>query len=97
MTLSWKLPRYPVRYKLTNDYGVIICSYVYDLLISENDMKEAYMILRSVDVVLVIKVGKIVGVNFMTHYVENMFLKFDHLKFNGANISNDSSNKIRKV
>ena len=64
MRLRWKLPRYLVRYKLTNDYGVIVCSYVYDLLILENDMKEAYMmILRSVNIVLVIKVRKIMGVN----------------------------------
>ena len=71
MSLSWKLPRYLVRYKLTNDYGVIVCSYAYDLLILENDMKETYKILiRGVDIVLVIKVGKIVGVNFMSHYVE---------------------------
>ena len=33
MRLSWKLPRYLVRYKLTNNYGVIVCSYVYDLLL----------------------------------------------------------------
>ena len=58
MSLSWKLPRYLVRYKLTNDYGVIVCSYAYDLLISKNDMTEAYMLLKSVDIVLVIKIEK---------------------------------------
>ena len=44
--------------KFVNDYGVIICLYVYNLLIAGNNMKETYMILRSVDVVLVIKVEK---------------------------------------
>ena len=83
MSLSWKLPRYLVRYEFTDDNVVIIYSYVYDLLILKNNMKEAYMILGTVDVVLVIK-------------VEKMLLNFDHLKFNRANISYDSSNKILK-
>ena len=58
MSLNWKLPRYQLRYKLTNDYDGIVSSYVYDLVISENDIKKAYMILRSVDIDLVIKVEK---------------------------------------
>ena len=61
-------------------------------------MKEAYMILRSVDIVLVIKVEKIVGVRliFMFHYVEKVLLKFNHLKFKEANTPYDSSTKILK-
>ena len=41
-----------------NDYGEIICLYAYDLLISTHNMKEKYMLLRSVNVLLVIKVEK---------------------------------------
>ena len=91
MSLSLKLPRCLIRYKLTDDYGVIVYSYVYDLLISKNNMKEAYTKKYRYCLSYQIKVGKVVGVNFMSHYVEKPILKFDYLKFNGANIVTFSS------
>ena len=78
------VPRDLVWYKSTNNYNVIICLYVYDLFIYGNYMKKVYMIVWSVDIVIVIKIEKIWGLIFMSHYVEKMLLKFNHLKFNGA-------------
>ena len=56
-----KVPRDLVWYKSTNNYDIIICLYVHDLFNSGNNMKEAYMILKSVDIVLAIKVEKNYG------------------------------------
>ena len=58
------VPRDLAWYKFTNNYNVIIYLYVYDLFIFGNYMKEVFIILWRVDIIIVIKVEKIVGVNF---------------------------------
>ena len=94
--------------KFVDDFGVIICLYVDDLLIfgtnmhGVNDTKK-YLTsqfkmkdLGEVDTILGIKVKKNSGGYSLcqSHYIEKVLLKFKHLKFKEANTPFDSSIKL---
>ena len=94
--------------KFTNNFGVIICLYVDDLLIFGTNMKgildtKKYLTsqfkmkdLGEVDTILGIKVKKHSGGYALSqsHYIEKVLLKFQHLKFKEANTPYDSSIKL---
>jgi len=85
--------------KFTNSFGVIICLYVDDLLIFGTNMQgvndtKKYLTsqfkmkdLGEVDTILGVKVRKHSGGYSLcqSHYIEKVFLKFNHLKFKETN------------
>ena len=94
--------------KFTNNFGVLICLYVDDLLIFGTNMKgildtKKYLTsqfkmkdLGEVDTILGIKVKKYSGGYALSqsHFIEKVLLKFQHLKFKEANTPYDSSIKL---
>lgn len=94
--------------KFTDDFGVIICLYVDDLLIFGTNMQgvsdtKKYLTsqfkmkdLGEVDTILGIKVKKNSGGFSLcqSQYIEKVLLKFNHLKFKEANTPYDSSIKL---
>jgi len=97
-----------IYFKFTNDFGVIICLYVDDLLIFGTNMQgvddtKKYLTsqfkmkdLGEVDTILGIKVNKHSGGYSLcqSHYIEKVLLKFNYLKFKEANTPYDSSIKL---
>ena len=79
--------------KFTNDYGVVICLYVDDLLIFVSETKEylnskfKMKVLNEVDTILGIKVKKQSSGYALcqSHYKEKLLLKFKHLQIKEAN------------
>ncbi|RVW28531.1 Retrovirus-related Pol polyprotein from transposon TNT 1-94 [Vitis vinifera] len=96
--------------KTCDDYMVIVCLYVDDMLILSDDMKgiiETKRFLSStfkmkdlgeVDTILGIKVKRNSGGYTLnqTHYIEKVVSKFSHLKIKDANTPFDSSIKLEK-
>ncbi|KAL6322658.1 hypothetical protein AAG906_015344 [Vitis piasezkii] len=96
--------------KTCDDYMVIVCLYVDDMLILSDDMKgiiETKRFLSStfkmkdlgeVDTILGIKVKRNSGGYALnqTHYIEKVVSKFSHLKIKDANTPFDSSIKLEK-
>ena len=82
--------------KSTNNYGLIIYLYVYDFLVTKNNMKEVYVTKKYWCWLSYQSWEKQWGLIVMSHYVEKVLLKFDHLKFGGAKPPCDSSIKILK-
>ncbi|RVW81286.1 Retrovirus-related Pol polyprotein from transposon TNT 1-94 [Vitis vinifera] len=96
--------------KTCDDYVVIVCIYVNDMLILSDDMKgiiETKRFLSStfkmkdlgeVDTILGIKVKRNSGGYALnqTHYIEKVVSKFSHLKIKDANTPFDSSIKLEK-
>ncbi|WKA10744.1 hypothetical protein VitviT2T_028301 [Vitis vinifera] len=96
--------------KTCDDYMVIVCLYVDDMLILSDDMKgiiETKRFLSStfkmkdlgeVDTILGIKVKRNSGGYALnqTHYIEKVVSKFSHLKIKYANTPFDSSIKLEK-
>ena len=94
--------------KFTNDFGVIICLYVDDMLIFGTNMHgvsdtKKYLTSRfkmkdlgEVDTILGVKVRKHSGVYLLcqSHYIEKVILKFNYLKFKETNTPYDSSIKL---
>lgn len=94
--------------KFTDDYGVIICLYVDDLLIFGTNMRGIYETkkylssqfkmkdLNEVDTILGIKVKKHSGGYALcqSHYIDKVIHKFNHLKIKEANTPYDSSIKL---
>ncbi|KAH9768292.1 Integrase catalytic domain-containing protein [Citrus sinensis] len=97
-----------IYFKFTNDFGVIICLYVDDLLIFGTNMQgvddtKKYLTsqfkmkdLGEVDTILGVKVNKHSGGYSLcqSHYIEKVLLKFNYLKFKEANTPYDSSIKL---
>ncbi|RVW79629.1 Retrovirus-related Pol polyprotein from transposon TNT 1-94 [Vitis vinifera] len=96
--------------KTCDDYMVIVCLYVDDMLILSDDMKgiiETKRFLSStfkmkdlgeVDTILGIKVKRNSGGYALnqTHYIEKVVSKFSHLKIKDTNTPFDSSIKLEK-
>ncbi|KAL6317021.1 hypothetical protein AAG906_026764 [Vitis piasezkii] len=96
--------------KTCDDYMVIVCLYVDDMLILSDDMRgiiETKRFLSStfkmkdlgeVDTILGIKVKRNSGGYALnqTHYIEKVISKFSHLKIKDANTPFDSSIKLEK-
>ncbi|RVW77298.1 Retrovirus-related Pol polyprotein from transposon TNT 1-94 [Vitis vinifera] len=96
--------------KTCDDYMVIVCLYVDDMLILSDDMRgiiETKRFLSStfkmkdlgeVDTILGIKVKRNSGGYALnqTHYIEKVVSKFSHLKIKDANTPFDSSIKLEK-
>ncbi|RVW71217.1 Retrovirus-related Pol polyprotein from transposon TNT 1-94 [Vitis vinifera] len=96
--------------KTCDDYMVIVCLYVDDMLILSDDMKGIIETkrflsttfkmkdLREVDTILGIKVKRNSGGYALnqTHYIEKVVSKFSHLKIKDANTPFDSSIKLEK-
>ncbi|RVW93366.1 Retrovirus-related Pol polyprotein from transposon TNT 1-94 [Vitis vinifera] len=96
--------------KTCDDYMVIVCLYVDDMLILSDDMRgiiETKRFLSStfkmkdlgeVDTILSIKVKRNSGGYALnqTHYIEKVVSKFSHLKIKDANTPFDSSIKLEK-
>ncbi|KAM2777882.1 hypothetical protein PS2_010172 [Malus domestica] len=94
--------------KFTNDYGVVICLYVDDLLIFGTNMKgvsetKEYLNskfkmkdLNEVDTILGIKVKKHSGGYSLcqSHYIKKLLLKFKHLQIKEANTPYDHSETL---
>ncbi|KAH9767601.1 hypothetical protein KPL71_011332 [Citrus sinensis] len=97
-----------IYFKFTNDFDVIICLYVDDLLIFGTNMQgvddtKKYLTsqfkmkdLGKVDTILGVKVNKHSGGYSLcqSHYIEKVLLKFNYLKFKEANTPYDSSIKL---
>ncbi|RVW67820.1 Retrovirus-related Pol polyprotein from transposon TNT 1-94 [Vitis vinifera] len=96
--------------KTCDDYMVIVCLYVDDMLILSDDMKgitetKRFLSLTfkmkdfgEVDTILGIKVKRNSGGYALnqTHYIEKLVSKFSHLKIKDANTPFDSSIKLEK-
>ncbi|RVW92427.1 Retrovirus-related Pol polyprotein from transposon TNT 1-94 [Vitis vinifera] len=96
--------------KTCDDYMVIVCLYVDDMLILSDDMKGIIEMKRflsstfkmkdlgEVDTILGIKVKRNSGGYALnqTHYIEKVVSKFSHLKIKDANTPFDSSIKLEK-
>ncbi|RVX02495.1 Retrovirus-related Pol polyprotein from transposon TNT 1-94 [Vitis vinifera] len=96
--------------KTCDDYMIIVCLYVDDMLILSDDMRgiiETKKFLSStfkmkdlgeVDTILGIKVKRNSGGYALnqTHYIEKVVSKFSHLKIKDANTPFDSSIKLEK-
>ena len=79
--------------KSTENFGVIICLYFDDLLIFGTNMQGV-----EVDTILSIKVNKHSRGHSLcqSHYIENLLLQFNHLKFKEVNTTYDSSIKLKE-
>ena len=96
--------------KTCEDYLVIVCLYVHDMLILSDDMKGMIEIKRflsttfkmkdlgEVDTILGIKIKRNSGGCTLnqTHYIEKVVSKFSHLKIKDANAPFDASVKLEK-